>query len=204
MHNIAIVGNGALTCSDRKKIDDADRILRFNLTGNANGQPAPRTDWLLLACSTKQVGSYLSQGDYRRHPAFAAADEIVSTYHPTVIANYMPRPSLLSRLKGRRADWTPACRAACAEMGKPLHILPRQLYLSACDRLEIAAEGRQFFPSSGFLAVLWLAGQTGAEPRHLHLFGFGFQGWKQHLWQAERDQVRALQAEGRLTLHPAQ
>lgn len=195
----AIVGNGPLGDEDRQRITAADHVIRFNLTPNR--LPGEKTDELFLSCSSKQIGEYLSDGLYREDPAYRDASRIVMTYHPEIIRNYMPRPNLLSRLVGRTSDWSALCEEIAAERGKETEILSAELYRAACDVLEIDIERKEFFPSSGFLAVLREL-RNAPQNSGLEIFGFGFQGWKRHRWEAEKAHISALAATGALVLHP--
>jgi hypothetical protein len=196
---IAIVGNGPLSPTDRASIAKARRIVRFNLTPNLSEEPEARTDELFLSCSSKQIGDFLSRGRYLSDKAFGQASRIVLPYHPNIIRQYMKPPSLLSRLKGRRADWTNYCLDIADDEGKYAEILPEDLYHEACGALEIDPTAKEFFPSSGLLAVL----RELQHPSHeIHLYGFGFVGWKRHRWEQEKSTITKFENAGRLTLHP--
>ncbi|MAO82232.1 MAG: hypothetical protein CMH82_16525, partial [Nocardioides sp.] len=164
----AIVGNGPLGGRDRERIAAADHIIRFNLTPNR--LQGERTDELFLSCSSKQIGEYLSNGIFRDDPAFRDATRLVMTYHPDIIRYYMPQPNLLSRLIGRRNDWSALCEKIAAERGKETETLPAELYRAACEILGIDIEREAFFPSSGFLAVLREL-QDAPQTSRLEIFG---------------------------------
>ena len=197
----AIVGNGPLSPDDRSAIATADRIIRFNLTPNLHSEAEAKTTELFLSCSSKQIGDFLSKGQYRSSHAFQQATRIVSPYHPDIINKYMRPPSFLSRLKGRRADWSQDCLSIAAQEGKDAEILSAELYLDACKRLGINSQSKEFFPSSGCLAILRELQHPQHNTSELHLFGFGYIGWKGHLWTAERALVEGLESKGALKTH---
>ena len=197
----AIVGNGPLSPEDRAVIASADRIIRFNLTPNLSEEPNAKTTELFLSCSSKQIGEFLSRGQFRSNIAFQQATRLVLPYHPDIIKKYMRPPSILSRLKGRRADWSQDCVRIADQAGKSTEILSVELYLTACKRLGISSAAKEFFPSSGCLAIL----RELQNPQHLaselHVFGFGFVGWKRHSWIDEKALVAELESAGELVTH---
>lgn len=198
---IAIVGNGPLSSENRAIIATASRIIRFNLTPNIREEPTARTDDLFLSCSSKQIGEFLLHGQYLSDNAFRHASRIVFPYHPNIIRQYMKPPSLLSRLKGRRSDWTEYCIKIANQAAKYTEIVTDNLYLEACSALEIDPRVKEFFPSSGLLAVFHELNNKQYEENDLHLFGFGFAGWKRHRWDKEKSIISAFEHTEHLTLH---
>lgn len=201
MKNVAIVGNGPLSEADKVFVGAADIITRFNLVPAAHIDLSERTDELFLSCSSKQIGEYLAHRRYESDPCFQNASRIVLPYHPGIIAAHMPFPSLLSRLKGRRADWTDVCQDVAARFGKQVVILSAADYRDACNTLDIEGEGQDYYPSSGYLAVSRALKIHDASTHRIHLFGFGFVGWKRHPWAAEEAAIRAMHLQGSLCLH---
>jgi hypothetical protein len=197
----AIVGNGPLSLDDRALIATADRIIRFNLTPNLCEELDARTTELFLSCSSKQIGEFLSQGQYHSNSAFHQATRVVLPYHPDIIKKYMRPPSILSRLKGRRADWSKDCLKIAGQTGKSTEILPADLYLKACYRLSIIPEKKEFFPSSGCLSILRELQSAQHSASELHVFGFGYVGWKRHSWAEEKALVTELENAGELKMH---
>lgn len=195
----AIVGNGPLGEGDRERIAAADHVIRFNLTPNR--LPGEKTNELYLSCSSKQIGEYLSGGKYRDDPAYEDAERIVLSYHPDIVRHYMPRPNPLSRLLGRHNDWSALCEQIAVARGKETETLPAELYRAACAILDIDIERKEFFPSSGFLAVLHELGRA-PKSNGLEIFGFGFQGWKRHRWDREKAYLSAMAAAGKIVLNP--
>jgi hypothetical protein len=117
---------------------------------------------------------------------------VILPYHPSVIARYHPKPNPLSRLKGRRADWTEKAVDVFGAAGKEVTILPPDFYEECCEELGIGAgERRKTFPSTGFLAVIYAMREYSPAGWAINLFGFGWQGWKRHDWEAERKWVKA-------------
>lgn len=118
---------------------------------------------------------------------------VILPYHPDIISKYMPKPSLLSYIRGARADQSKPCVKACEEAGKPYYILTSQMYLGACKALGIGKKSlHRCFPSSGMMLIYALISQL--DRPQLDIFGFGFKGWKRHNWKAEKAYVDSLLA----------
>ena len=201
MKIVAIIGNGPLSEADRLFIGAADIVTRFNLVPEAHINLSARTDELFLSCSSKQIGEYLAERRYETDPCFQSASRIVLPYNPSIIAAHMPRPSFLSRLKGRRADWTEVCKKVAARLGKQVVVLSAADYRNACIALGIEGRGRDFYPSSGYLAVARALNIHDPSTHRIHLFGFGFMGWKKHPWTAEEASIRTMHLQRKLKLH---
>ena len=200
MTSVAIVGNSALSQRQRKEIDVSDHIIRFNLTPNISNEPSARTTELFLSCSSKQVGSFLSERRFMQDVAFQRADRIVLPYHPEVIASYMLKPSWLSRLKGRKSDWSEVCSRAVVECSKELETVSVQRYLYACRVLGIDCARKDYFPSSGFIATLRALDMWQSQKDYITLFGFGFTGWKKHLWTQEKEVILNFKSKGQILI----
>ena len=198
MTSVAVVGNAELSQHQRQKIDASDHIIRFNLTPNIANVSNARTSELFLSCSSKQVGSFLSERRFLHDVAFQRAYRIVLPYHPEVISSYMLKPSWLSRLKGRKSDWSDVCIQAAVECNKELEIVSVQTYVDACRILGIDFSRKDYFPSSGFIATLRALNRWKLQGDCITLFGFGFSGWKKHLWSREREEILKFRSKGNI------
>lgn len=198
---IAIVGNGALSQADVDSIRAFEHVVRFNLTPNIHSASEARTTELFLSASSKQIGQYLRKSEYSTDPAFQSASKIIIPYSSDIIRRCMRPPNILSRLKGRRLDWTPLCREVSQKSGKDLEIISTTEYYKACFSLNIKGTWRDFIPSSGFLAVQRALART-ENSAAVHVFGFGFEGWKRHYWIGEKDQLQEAAKAGLLVIHP--
>ncbi|MCT8998435.1 hypothetical protein [Chelativorans intermedius] len=115
---------------------------------------------------------------------------MILPYHPSVITRYHPKPDPLSRLKGRRADWTGRAVEVFGRAGKEVAILPPRFYEECCEELGIGAEERRrTFPSTGFLAIAYAMDKFRRTEWAISLFGFGWRGWKRTDWEMERKWV---------------
>jgi hypothetical protein len=159
---IAIVGNGPIPGGCAAEIDSSNLVVRFNESPNALDRTGTKTDLLFLANSGKHM-----------------------------VARYHPKPSVLSRLMGRRADWTVPALQHFGKAGKEVSVLPPQFYEDCCEELGIGVkERRRRFPSTGFIGIRYAMVNFPADHSAIRLYGFGWEGWKRHAWDAEREWVK--------------
>ncbi|GGA78802.1 urease accessory protein [Brucella endophytica] len=195
---LVIIGNGDLPRDLSAEIDAADFVLRFNKPKVGPG--GTRTDLLMLINSSKQMQDWLEDPDFVRSPFFEAAGEVILVHHPEIIEKYCVQPNILSRLKGRRADWTWAAINIFGGAGKEIRILPPQFYLEACEELGITqANLREVFPSTGYLGIRYILQNFPCETWDIKLCGFSWEGWRRHNWADERRWVEDRMEEGRLS-----
>ena len=198
---LIVVGNGPLERDFSTTIDAADFVLRFNEPRVSLGMSGTKTDLLMLATSSKQMQDWLSRPDFLNSAIVRNTKEILFAFHPTIIKRFHPRPNFLSKLKGRRADWTKEAIYYFGNADKQIRIMPTQMYFDVCAELEIKPEQmKRVFPSTGFFGI-WLMLQTHlAEDWRIKLCGFSWEGWKRHDWTGERDWIETKIKEGRLEL----
>lgn len=129
---LIIVGNAPLPRDLSKEVDAADFVVRFNEPKQSIGMSGTRTDLLMLATSSKPMQRRLRDPGFIRTPTFRAAKEVMLAYHPSIIRMYHPKPNILSRLKGRRSDWTMETVEVVGAAGKEIRIMPPQFYVAGC------------------------------------------------------------------------
>ncbi|UXN03985.1 MULTISPECIES: glycosyltransferase family 29 protein [unclassified Bartonella] len=197
-----IVGNGDLSRDFSAEINNADYVLRFNEPRMLGGWAGLKTDCLMLANSGKPMQTKLYDSAFIVSPFFEAARELIFVYHPNIMRRYFKRPLITSRLlKGRKVDWTAEAIKILGEAGKPITIMPPQFYLSACRDIGIEGEGLyKQFPSTGYLGMWRTLKRFWPAEWQINIIGFGFEGWKRHNWDAERQWVETRMEEGVLTL----
>ncbi|MGN6467398.1 MAG: glycosyltransferase family 29 protein [Rhizobiaceae bacterium] len=187
---VAVVGNAVLAEGDAERIDASDIVIRFNEPPEGPARIGTRTDLLFVMNSGNSMQARLDGRGYTDSVVFRTARKIILPYHPAIIARYHPKPNILSRLKGRRADWTAKAIAVFGREGKEVTVLPPQFYEDCCDELGIGAESRRrLFPSTGFIGVRYALAKLPADCAAIRLYGFGWEGWKRHAWDAERDWI---------------
>jgi hypothetical protein len=151
---VSVVGNAVLAEGDAERIDASDIVIRFNEPPEGPARIGTRTDLLFVMNSGNSMQARLDGRGYTDSAVFRTARKIILPYHPAIIARYHPKPNILSRLKGRRADWTAKA---------------------------IAVFGRE--------GVRYALAKFPADCAAIRLYGFGWEGWKRHAWDAERDWI---------------
>lgn len=199
MNTITIVGNGPIKQCYHDEINRGNYVIRFsNPPENHTGSSA-KTDILFITNSKKQTKVFLSSEEYIQGQAFRSAKKIVLPYHRSIISEYMPKPNILSRLKGARADHTRLCIKAATVAGKPLEILSANLYLDVCLVLGFSSEElKKKFPSAGIMAIHYM--MMNRPDAYIKIYGFSFQGWKRHDWAAEKSYIGNLISLGKAKL----
>ncbi len=202
MGKIAIVGNGSVGPENLAHAERHEMIIRFNAPPEAHAAAGGKTDVLYLSNSSKQTQSILTDRTFLEGPFFTSTQTIMMPYAGSIVSRYMKKPNILSRLKGRKPDYSKDIASVATAFGKMTDTLTDEAYMYAAGLLGIAGDDlKQFFPSSGFLATLHTISQTGADDWPVNLFGFGFSGWKRHKWAEEKAVVESLQDEGKLVLN---
>ncbi len=196
-----IVGNGKLQRDLSQIVDSAEFTMRFNEPKTSIGMSGSRTDILMLAASSKPMQRRLTDPAFLTSATFKAAREVVLAYHPDIIRLYHPKPNFLSRLKGRRSDWTMRTIELVGAAGKEIRIMPPQFYIEGCAELGVTeSRMRQLFPSTGFFGIRYALSQLPADEWDVKLCGFSWEGWKRHAWLDERRWVADRIASGRISL----
>ncbi|MBA8852020.1 hypothetical protein FHW20_002974 [Ochrobactrum intermedium] len=196
-----IVGNAPLPRDLSAEVDAADFVVRFNEPKQSIGMSGTRTDLLMLATSSKPMQRRLRDPGFVQTPTFKAAKEVMLAYHPSIIRKYHPRPNFLSRLKGRRGDWTMQTIEVVGSAGKEIRIMPPQFYLAGCKELGVTEENvSKVFPSTGFFGIWYMLEKCPQESWDVKICGFTWEGWKRHTWGDERSWVEQKVKSGRISL----
>ncbi|MBB3215845.1 hypothetical protein FHW72_000891 [Ochrobactrum sp. RC6B] len=198
---LIIVGNAPLPRDLSAEVDAADFVVRFNEPKQSIGMSGTRTDILMLATSSKPMQRRLRDPGFVQTPTFKAAKEVMLAYHPSIIRKYHPRPNFLSRLKGRRGDWTMQTIEVVGSAGKEIRIMPPQFYLAGCKELGVTEENiSKVFPSTGFFGIWYMLEKCPQESWDVKICGFTWEGWKRHTWGDERSWVEQKVKSGRISL----
>ena len=199
---VAIVGNGPVADGAGADIDAADLVVRFNDAVHEPGRAGSRTDILFLVNSGKTMQRRIQDPSFVASVIFRDASRLILPYHPDVIARYHPRPNILSRLKGRKSDWTAEAISVFGRHGKEVSVLPLQFYEECCAELGIAeGDRRRLFPSTGFIGIRYAIEIYPAPEWQIDLYGFSWEGWKRHAWSGERAWIAERIRDGSLRLH---
>ena len=203
MVTVALVGNNVPGPADPDRstaIEACDEVWRFNnAPGLSTGKQGCRTDLLWLVNSGGSMRERLEMPRFVDHPAMRSTKRLAFPVHPAMLRRYHPEPTPEEREAGDRNDWTQAALERFGGGGWAITILPARHYLAACDELGLNEdERRESFPSTGYLAAHWLIRTS--EDAHARAFGFSWEGWSSHAWDAERDWFERQEAEGRITI----
>jgi hypothetical protein len=198
---VVVVGNGPLPRDLTEHVESADFVLRFNEPKASKGMSGTKTDMLMVNNSGKPMQRRLRDPGYFRSPIVQAAREIVFPYHPYTIRTWMIQPTLISRLRGRRSDWTLQALESLGQAGKEVRIMPPSFYEDACAELGLNREQmRSVFPSTGYLGLRHIFGLFPAPDHRVEICGFSWEGWKRHAWADERGWVENKVKDGLLFL----
>lgn len=198
---MVIVGNGPLSRDFSDHVDTADFVIRFNEPKMSIGMSGVRTDRLIMANSGKPMQRRLNDAALIHSPIFHAARELMFAYHPQIIASYFRKPTLLSRIGGRRADWTLPAVEKFGGAGKEIRIMPPQFYEQGCRNLGLPENKmREVFPSTGYFGIWHALEHHRGEEWRIEICGFTWQGWQRHAWADERQWIAGLVGLGRVTL----
>jgi hypothetical protein len=165
-------------------------VVRFNEPKSSKDMSGVKTDLLFVANSGKPMQRRLSDPAYFKSPIVQGAAQVIFAYHPQIISAYFRKPNLLSRLKGRRGDWTLQAIDAFGGAGKSVLLLPPCFYNDGCDALGIPeAKRREIFPSTGYFGLTYIFQHYDPSEWNIVLCGFTWEGWRRHSWGDERQWV---------------
>lgn len=185
-----IVGNGLLPFDMSERVDASDHVIRFNEPKQSIGLSGTRTDWLFVCNTGDPMRRRLRAPGYPSSPFVQNADLVFLVYHPTIVRKYFIKPNILSRLKGKRTDWTQATLDMFAEAGKTVALLPPDNYKAGCAELGLSAPLlTSVFPSTGYFGIRYTLERLPAAEWDVEIAGFSWQGWKRHAWGNEREWV---------------
>ena len=197
--NLVLVGNAPLASNLSDIINKADYVIRFNDAPHPVNIGGTKTDLLMIAATSKPMQKRLQEPHFIQSPIFKAAKEILLPYHTSIIEKYHPKPNILSRLKGRREDWTHQTIDIIG-LYKDIRIMSPQFYIQACADLGIAEKDmKKLFPSTGFLGIWYILQTHDTEEWDVRICGFTWQGWKRHAWDTERQWIEQKMQEGHIS-----
>ena len=194
-----IVGNGPIPGDMSETIDAADFVVRFNEPKASIGKSGTKTDILFLSNTGKPMQRRLADPSFVTSAMMEDAKEVIFAYHPLIVRRYFPAPNFLSRLKGRRQDWTMPAIMALGNAGKTCSILPTDFYLEGCEALGLTADKLgKVFPSTGYFGIYYALSRFPPEEWDISVCGFSWQGWKKHAWGDEREWIEEKVRQGLL------
>jgi hypothetical protein len=185
-----IVGNGPITGDMSPRIDGSDFVVRFNEPKASAGMSGTKTDILFLCNAGKPMQRRLEDSSFLTSAIMKDAGQVILAYHPIIIDRYFPKPNALSRLKGRREDWTFATIMALGAIGKTSTVFPASFYMEGCRELGLPQDKMGIvFPSTGYFGIFHILRHFSPAEWTISLCGFSWEGWKRHAWADEREWV---------------
>lgn len=185
-----IVGNGPITGDMSPRIDGSDFVVRFNEPKASVGMSGTKTDILFLCNAGKPMQRRLEDSNFLTSAIMKDAGQVILAYHPIIIDRYFPKPNALSRLKGRREDWTFATIMALGAIGKTSTVFPASFYMEGCRELGLPQDKMGIvFPSTGYFGIFHILRHFSPAEWTISLCGFSWAGWKRHAWADEREWV---------------
>jgi hypothetical protein len=185
-----IVGNGPITGDMSPVIDASDFVVRFNEPKVSIGMSGEKTDILFLCNAGKPMQRRLEDPRFLNSAIMKDAKQVILAYHPIIIDRYFPKPNILSRLNGRREDWTLPTIMALGGIDKASLVLPAAFYMQGCRELGLPeAKMSTVFPSTGYFGIFYILRRFPATEWAISICGFTWEGWKRHAWADERKWV---------------
>ncbi|MFD2236894.1 glycosyltransferase family 29 protein [Aureimonas populi] len=186
--SLAIVGNAPDIGDRGAQIDSCDMVVRFNNAAGFTRASGRRVTHLALVNRGGQPREWLEDEGFTRRSELRAARRVI-----------LPFPALDGK-EGAGLCHTEALLRRLSPLGLGVEVLDEALHRQARASLrEHGAKGAPN-PSTGFLVALHMA--RALPQARIHVFGFGFAGWRGHPWAAERRWFETAHRERRLTLHP--
>ena len=201
---VVLVGNAPLGRSIAARVDAADHVVRFNKARGFGAESGTRTDELYLVNHGGQMAEWLAEDDLTAHPAVRAARTIVLPVPPLPGHLSAGEARALERASGvpvdpDRINHHDAARRLLERAGHAVLGVDVDEYRAAQDALVGRGTAGEPYPSTGFIAIVRTVARASDDER-VELFGFTFEGWRGHSWDAEREWVLARVREGRLDI----
>ncbi len=199
---IAIVGNAPSNDDISSAVDQADRVVRFNNAFGYGGFTGTRIDDLYLINCGGQPLEWLRSDSFWTQECILQADRITLPFAaPGQRRNLVgSQEHTVSCVDGVNFEWD--LRDRLKPLGRIVDTLPEETVAAAVHCLrEFGASKDQINPSTGFLAI-FACSQDFEMGTEINLYGFTFEGWAGHDWNAERAWVKSQCDRGRLVWHP--
>lgn len=183
---IAVVGNGPLKEQAATEIDAAKLVIRFNVPAHTVAEAGNRTDLIFIGNTGRMMKKWLNRGAFESSQHFASAHRIIFPRHPDNIINLHVQKNLVRKILGKNKIYVKLGIKSLTRLGKEVSLCPPELGLSCYKELGLPTNCKsETIPSTGFLAIKYVLNLYPEE--QIRLYGFTWQGWSGHPWQAEYD-----------------
>lgn len=198
---VALVGNARSMRDWSERIDACDIVLRMNNAYGFGDLTGKKVTHLSLINCGGQMHEWLEDENFLSRSYVVGADAIIFPIHPG--KDELIDPPLTPAECASQDGMNYAVQATrhFRANGKRVTTLAVDLFLAALKVLGAERPARDGpAPSTGLLSLLHLLQQFPEEP--INVFGFTFDGWNGHNWDAERRFFKACERDRMITLHP--
>ena len=200
--SIAIVGNAPVRCDQGEAIDRHDVVVRCNNAVGFGAERGCRVDQLVLINCGGQMEEWLRTGSIETGAAFLATPRVCLPIHPRKASLIVPPLDRREREAAREQDFTEAATLRFVRLGKAVDLYDAAHFARSVRALGYAALKRDApAPSTGYLAARWWVEQARSRGWRCHAYGFGFEGWHGHDFEAERAWFDRAASTGFLSVH---
>ena len=192
MKNIIIIGNGEINKDIRKKVEQADIVVRFNHPQHNPDFVGTKTDYLFLVNSGSCLQRDIKKG-LLRNIFYINSKSIVLPWSPLAIEKLLPKPSLLKKIRYfftfKKFDNTYFAVKKLTSNEKKVKILPYDFNFSCYKELEKShLKNFKRMPSTGFVGIYFFYKKY--PDSNIEIYGFNWQGWNGHYWEEEQEWVQ--------------
>lgn len=183
-HDIAIVGNGPLNAGAAAQIDGAELVIRFNVPRHTPAEAGSRTDIMFIRNDGNALPKWFKQNAFQSSEYFRNTSRIILPRHPDNLNQPPLSKRIRNTLRRKKQHYTNRGILELSRLGKEVSVLPRHLERECYKDLGIERNSSpRLIPSTGFLGIKYAL--TLADDARIKLYGFTWQGWNGHPWQAE-------------------
>lgn len=181
--SIIILGNGPISADIAKQVDSCERVVRFNFCANMPENLGTKCTDLWLTGRGRQAAKLLTAPI---NPKLYNIKNLVIT-DPEPVATKQLFFKLIHR-QGK-LDHGDLLQKKYSPVGQSFR-LSRAYRSELLSRLLLLGEPncKPRCASSGLLAIEYFL----QHYKTVHIAGFGFQGWKRHPWQQEKQYIASL------------
>lgn len=192
MKTIVIIGNAHMESDCSKLVDTACFVIRFNEVNNYNQNTGTKIDALCLTNLSDPGRRFAKNQTVKKFPFINQVNEI---WFPRP-NGFLPRQFWIKPFKKytfRRANYREHIVVRNDLKDKKVICFSKELYSDTCNKLSILDSSDDFFPSTGFLALMYVIQRFKLSGVKIILLGFSFSGTDCHPWSKEEEEILELE-----------
>ncbi len=183
IRTVSLIGNGDIAPELAGAIDSSDWVVRFNAARHC-GSAGHRTDTLAIANHGVPGKTFARKPALINERARTHAKELL-----LAVDSSDPPPPYCDGYSDGAGDYARTIMRKIGK-GRPCLIVPSSIHRTLTKILRLHDSKPDVLPSTGALAIkLFSDLHPDAE---LRLFGFSFEGWHGHCWEAERSWAASM------------